>query len=164
MSISTELVYIRYIARWCVRNFTHLHPRVTSERTIQRFNFFLTNHHLTDPDDVENWSISSRGAGYLFGKQVSKEFCQINDLDLIARAHQLVMEGYIYWHNDKVVTVWSAPNYCYRSGNVAAIMQVGEKLKRNFKVFKAVEDNLKNVNYKNVLPYFLWSFSMGRSN
>ena len=109
----------------------------------------------SDPDDVESWRKSPRGAGYLFGKKISKEFCQINDLQLIARAHQLVMEGYIYWHNDKIVTVWSAPNYCYRSGNVAAIMQVGEKCKRSFKVFKAVEGNLKSVNFKNVLPYFL---------
>jgi len=34
------------------------------------------------------------------------------------------MEGYQWQHNDKVVTIFSAPNYCYRCGNQAAIMEV----------------------------------------
>ena len=58
--------------------------------------------------------MNSRGAGYLFGSQVVAEFNRINNIKLIARAHQLVMEGYKLMFNDSLVTVWSAPNYCYR--------------------------------------------------
>lgn len=47
----------------------------------------------SDPEDVESWTISPRGAGWLFGSKVTYEFMEINDLKLICRAHQLVHEG-----------------------------------------------------------------------
>ncbi len=50
----------------------------------------------SDPEEInEPWMISPRGAGYLFGSKVTREFNRVNGLDLICRAHQLVMEVYI---------------------------------------------------------------------
>ncbi|KAG7006485.1 serine/threonine-protein phosphatase SIT4 [Physcia stellaris] len=100
----------------------------------------------SDPEDIGTWAISPRGAGWLFGDKVAAEFNHVNNFTLIARAHQLVNEGFKHHFPDKsVVTVWSAPNYCYRCGNVASIMNLGEDLKPKFTIFSAVPDNQRAV-------------------
>lgn len=64
--------------------------------------------------DITGWGLSPRGAGFLFGGDITKAFAHHNAIDLIARAHQLAMEGYKLMFDRTIVTVWSAPNYCYR--------------------------------------------------
>ncbi|KAF6205680.1 hypothetical protein GE061_019853 [Apolygus lucorum] len=109
----------------------------------------------SDPEDVETWSISPRGAGWLFGAQVTHEFMDVNKLKLICRAHQLVHEGYKYMFDDKLVTVWSAPNYCYRCGNVASILEFQTPENRSAKIFQAVPDTDRVIPARNTTPYFL---------
>ncbi|THX16280.1 serine/threonine-protein phosphatase PP2A catalytic subunit [Aureobasidium pullulans] len=89
----------------------------------------------SDPDDRCGWGISPRGAGYTFGQDISEAFNHNNGLTLVARAHQLVMEGYNWSQDRNVVTIFSAPNYCYRCGNQAAIMEIDEHLKYTLCVF-----------------------------
>ncbi|KAK2197781.1 bifunctional Metallo-dependent phosphatase-like/Serine-threonine-specific protein phosphatase-bis(5-nucleosyl)-tetraphosphatase/Calcineurin-like phosphoesterase domain [Babesia duncani] len=82
----------------------------------------------SDPEERPGWGLSPRGAGFTFGYDISKAFNRANGLDLITRAHQLTMEGY-HWSQDRnVVTVFSAPNYCYRCQNQAAILEIDENL------------------------------------
>ncbi|KAG5220926.1 Serine/threonine-protein phosphatase PP2A catalytic [Salix suchowensis] len=92
-----------------------------------------TLDHVRSIDhDRCGWGISPRGAGYTFGQDISEAFNHNNGLTLVARAHQLVMEGELvclHISSDRnVVTIFSAPNYCYRCGNQAAIMEIDEKL------------------------------------
>ncbi|XP_016955956.1 serine/threonine-protein phosphatase 4 catalytic subunit-like [Drosophila biarmipes] len=110
----------------------------------------------SDPEDQVGWGVSPRGAGYLFGSDVVEIFNRANGLDIICRAHQLVMEGY-KWHFDKsVLTVWSAPNYCYRCGNVAAVVELDEFLSRQFIIFDAVSKENRSLPVKKPLAeYFL---------
>jgi len=108
----------------------------------------------SDPEEIETWQISPRGAGWLFGNKVTAEFASINNLQLICRSHQLVQEGYKLMFDDKLVTVWSAPNYCYRCGNVAAILKLNERLESDYKIFHAVPENDRNVPARQPVPYF----------
>ncbi|GJJ09320.1 Serine/threonine-protein phosphatase 6 catalyticsubunit [Clathrus columnatus] len=114
----------------------------------------------SDPDDVETWAVSPRGAGWLFGASVTKEFNHVNALNLIARAHQLVQEGYKYMFDERLVTVWSAPNYCYRCGNLASILNIRDSGTRDFTVFMAAEENQHDRNMQAMrrmsgMPYFV---------
>ena len=100
--------------------------------------------------------LSPRGAGYLFGGDIVETFNNTNSLSLICRAHQLVMEGHKSMFDDSLVTVWSAPNYCYRCGNVAAILEMDEMCNKTFKIFDAAPQEAREVPAKKVAPdYFL---------
>jgi len=108
----------------------------------------------SDPEEIETWQISPRGAGWLFGSKVTTEFVNINNLRILCRSHQLVQEGYQHKFENKLVTVWSAPNYCYRCGNVAAILKLSTDGKEEYRIFNAVE-NEKNIPPRQPVPYFL---------
>jgi serine/threonine-protein phosphatase 2A catalytic subunit len=69
----------------------------------------------SDPNDEKRgWTPSPRGAGWNWGADITDKFFHTNKLNMICRAHQLVMDGYSLSHNKKVATIFSAPNYCYR--------------------------------------------------
>jgi len=91
----------------------------------------------SDPDDRVGWGISPRGAGYTFGEDITARWNLNNGLTLTVRAHQLVMEGYNYTHNNQLLTLFSAPNYCYRCGNQAAIMEVDDNFGMLIQQFEA---------------------------
>ena len=67
---------------------------------------------------------SSRGGGcFLFGADVTEKFLVHNNLSLLIRSHEVQSEGFQRCHNDKCVTVFSAPNYCGNMGNNAALIR-----------------------------------------
>eukprot|EP01088_Endostelium_zonatum_P014272 TRINITY_DN305_c0_g2_i1.p1 TRINITY_DN305_c0_g2~~TRINITY_DN305_c0_g2_i1.p1 ORF type:complete len:311 (-),score=35.52 TRINITY_DN305_c0_g2_i1:107-1039(-) len=114
----------------------------------------------SDPDpEKEGFSTSQRGAGYTFGGNVVNKFIRVNGLTHILRAHQLCMDGYQTLFNDQLSTIWSAPNYCYRCGNVASVLEINEKLERYFNTFAAApESEREKPSYdptKEVPDYFL---------
>lgn len=57
--------------------------------------------------------------------------------------------------DEKLVTVWSAPNYCYRCGNIAAVLSFTDPDNREAKLFRAVPDNERVIPKKSTTPYFL---------
>lgn len=77
---------------------------------------------------------SARGVSYTFGNNAINRFLTNNNLDLICRAHQVVEDGYEFFGNRKLVTVFSAPNYCGEFDNLGGIMTVSAQLVCGFKV------------------------------
>lgn len=110
----------------------------------------------SDPDERNGWGISPRGAGYTFGKDISDQFIRINNLSIIYRAHQLVMEGYSSSHDGNVITIFSAPNYCYRCGNQAGFAEVDDQLNSKYIQFLPAPRSDNSTQAKKCTPsYFL---------
>ena len=92
-----------------------------------------------DPDpEITGWAMNDRGVSYTFGPNITKRFCQMHDLDLICRAHQVVEDGYEFQADRRLVTIFSAPNYCGEFDNGAAMMVVKKNLMCSFEILKAV--------------------------
>jgi serine/threonine-protein phosphatase PPG1 len=100
---------------------------------------------IADSEFVGDFTVSPRGAGYTFGENITRKFLELNNISHIARAHQLCMQGYQVMFNDTLSTVWSAPNYCYRAGNMASVLQISPNLERFFNVFSACPDELREM-------------------
>lgn len=93
-----------------------------------------------DPEpSISGWGENDRGVSVTFGADVVKEFLDSNDLDLICRAHQVVEEGYEFFADRRLVTVFSAPNYCGEFDNAGAIMNVDEDLTCSFQILKPTD-------------------------
>ncbi|CAG9313227.1 unnamed protein product [Blepharisma stoltei] len=82
------------------------------------------------PDERSGWGMSSR-IGKTFGQDISQEFNHRNKLEFIVRAHEVVMEGYKWSHENNVLTIFSASNYCSLFGNQGGIVEIDENLNHN---------------------------------
>ena len=87
-----------------------------------------------DPKVKDDWGPNDRGVSVTFGQKVLSKFLDNNSLDLLCRAHQVVEEGYEFFGDRQLVTVFSAPNYCGEFDNSGAIMEVDEDLMCSFKI------------------------------
>ena len=97
----------------------------------------------SDPDkDAIEYDENDRGVSVIFGEKVVNDFNKKNDLDLIIRAHQVVDDGYEFFANRQLITIFSAPNYCGEFDNSAGIMIIDDSLTCSLKVLRPVE-NLK---------------------
>ena len=61
---------------------------------------------------------------YIFGKEAVELFCQANDLELIVRAHEIVQDGYRFSFDMKLITIFSAPNYCNKFSNAGGVLSI----------------------------------------
>jgi len=94
----------------------------------------------SDPDaDITGWAENDRGVSYTFGADVVGKFLQKHDFDLVVRAHQVVEDGYEFFADRQLVTIFTAPNYCGEFDNAGAVMAVDESLMCSFRILKPAD-------------------------
>ena len=106
----------------------------------------------SDPDrNVQGWGGNERGVSVTFNEKTVEDIVDKLDIDLVCRAHQVVENGYEFFADKKLVTVFSAPNYCNQFDNAGAMMLVDENLMCGFKVLIARKKNTNSMMYKNMI-------------
>ncbi|XP_009413788.2 serine/threonine-protein phosphatase PP1 isoform X1 [Musa acuminata AAA Group] len=95
--------------------------------------------------DVQGWGENDRGVSWTFGADKVSEFLLKQDLDLVCRAHQVVEDGYEFFADKQLVTIFSAPNYCGEFDNAGAMMSVDETLMCSFQILQPAEKKPKSL-------------------
>ena len=94
----------------------------------------------SDPAETQaDWEDNERGVSYCFGRKVILGFLKRHDFDLVCRAHMVVEDGYEFFNDRTLVTVFSAPNYCGEFDNFGAVMSVNEELLCSFELLKPLD-------------------------
>ncbi|TKR95474.1 hypothetical protein L596_009640 [Steinernema carpocapsae] len=88
------------------------------------------------------WGVNKRGTAVAYGQKAVDLFLERFGLDLVVRAHECILDGYLFEHNMKVLTIFSASYYQeLRSDlgqyhtNRGAVLEVSADLSCNIKTF-----------------------------
>ncbi|XP_028155722.1 serine/threonine-protein phosphatase PP1-beta [Diabrotica virgifera virgifera] len=90
----------------------------------------------SDPSTEPGWTENDRGVSFSFGPDVINKFLRKHDFDLICRGHQVVEDGYEFFAQRKLITIFSAPNYCGTFDNAGALMSINENLLCSFQILE----------------------------
>eukprot|EP00928_Gymnodinium_smaydae_P044839 TRINITY_DN2992_c0_g1_i1.p1 TRINITY_DN2992_c0_g1~~TRINITY_DN2992_c0_g1_i1.p1 ORF type:complete len:345 (-),score=74.16 TRINITY_DN2992_c0_g1_i1:81-1115(-) len=98
---------------------------------------FLCDVLWSDPQvGGDGFGPNDRGVSVSFGPDVVSAFLEKESMDLVARAHQVVEDGYEFFAERQLLTIFSAPNYCGEFDNAAAVLVVDDGLHCSLKVLK----------------------------
>jgi diadenosine tetraphosphatase ApaH/serine/threonine PP2A family protein phosphatase len=82
----------------------------------------ITDLTWADPDEnTEEFNPSPRGCSFIFGKAPFLKFMDANGIKLLFRSHQMIAEGYNVQFDGRLITVYSAPNYCGSCNNKSSV-------------------------------------------
>ncbi|ESO11541.1 hypothetical protein HELRODRAFT_166542 [Helobdella robusta] len=91
----------------------------------------------TDCKVMTGWSENvDRGISCTFGRDVVQNFLKRFDFDLVCRAHEVVDDGYEFYSNRGLVTIFSAPLYTSKFDNDGAVLSVDENLRCSFHILR----------------------------
>ncbi|CAF0815940.1 unnamed protein product, partial [Didymodactylos carnosus] len=107
----------------------------------------------SDPDkDTNGWGENDRGVSFTFGADVVAKFLARHDLDLICRGHQVVEDGYEFFAKRRLVTIFSAPNYCGEFDNAGGVMSVDENLMCSFQILRPLNKQVPPLSSQQQAP------------
>lgn len=118
----------------------------------------MTEMLWSDPQPGWGRAPSKRGVGVAFGLDVTENFLETNGLELVIRSHEMKEDGFEVEHGGKLITVFSAPNYCDQMGNMGAYIRLdGATMTPTMRSFAAVpHPPVMAMQYANPL-FFFWS-------
>ncbi|CAE8693289.1 unnamed protein product, partial [Polarella glacialis] len=121
----------------------------------------MTEMLWSDPQPGRGRIPSKRGVGVAFGQDVTENFLETNKLKMVIRSHEMKEEGYEIEHSGKLVTVFSAPNYCDQMGNKGAFIRLdGKTMTPKYTSFNAVpHPNVRAMQYANPMLGQLFGMS-----
>ncbi|KAJ3450171.1 serine/threonine-protein phosphatase pp2a-related [Anaeramoeba flamelloides] len=122
-----------------------LSPDIQKIETIQSIDRFreppiagpMADLLWSDPDDRIGFAPNVRGAGWTFGKDITSHFLQTNNLSMVIRAHQMVMQGFRQSHSQLLITIFTAPHCSVLLKNLASVLTIDKNLKK--KIFQFQE-------------------------
>eukprot|EP00995_Heteronema_vittatum_P010242 NODE_5679_length_494_cov_151.469663_g4245_i0.p2 GENE.NODE_5679_length_494_cov_151.469663_g4245_i0~~NODE_5679_length_494_cov_151.469663_g4245_i0.p2 ORF type:complete len:155 (-),score=57.16 NODE_5679_length_494_cov_151.469663_g4245_i0:29-472(-) len=82
---------------------------------------------------MRGWELNR---GYCFGADVVEQFLVEHGFDLVIRSHQVVEDGYEFFGNQKLLTIFSAPDYCGEFHNDGAVLRIDADLRCSFCVLR----------------------------
>lgn len=136
-------LWVGYFTTW-----SWLHIRTRHSSTVQPHQWPLS--------DFKSSSTCHGGLRLVSGWHITwpiMSFCCTVSCPIFTMIHCF----YLKFQDKNVVTVFSAPNYCYRCGNMAAILEVGENMERNFIQFDPAPRQIEPDATRKTPDYFLWT-------
>ena len=104
----------------------------------QIYNPLILDLLTSQPDEeVDTFTIPIKGMGYIFGEKALDKFYQKNNFDFFIRGHDVEEEGYRYYFNNKLISLWSAPNFSTIIKNKASVLELDEHMNKNIKIIEA---------------------------
>jgi serine/threonine-protein phosphatase 5 len=115
----------------------------------------MTELLWSDPSPVPGRQPSKRGVGMTFGPDVAHRFLDDNKLDYLIRSHEMKQNGYEEAASGRVITIFSAPNYCDQMGNKGAFIKInGSDNKPKYTTFDWVDHpKIPVMAYAKNMPY-----------
>ncbi|OHT14952.1 Serine/threonine-protein phosphatase PP1 [Tritrichomonas foetus] len=103
----------------------------------------------SDPNDnVDTFRPSKRGVGFDYGFKAIDAFLSNNNLRLLVRGHENIAEGVKYSLQNKVITVFSASNYCGSLNNVSGVLIVSQENGESFHTFPSLSPYIQRPSKK----------------